>query len=61
MEDEESKKENKEIEVEGKIKLVTNSFENTRNEIDLQTKNDEKPDFAYKSTIDEPIMDTLVF
>lgn len=61
MEDEENKKEIKEIEVEGKIKLVTNSMENSRNEIDLQTKPDDKPDFAYKSTIDEPILTTLVF
>lgn len=60
LEDEENKKEIKEVEVEGKIKLVTSSHENSRNDIDLQTKPDDKPDYTYKSTIDEPIIETLV-
>lgn len=49
---------NKEIEVEGNIKLVIN--ESSQIEIDLKTKSEEKHVPIYKSTIDEPIKDTLV-
>ena len=57
--EEENKEPPKEAEGEGNIKLITN--DNSRNDIDLKSKPDEKIiSYSYQSTIDEPIWQTLV-
>lgn len=58
---EENAKENKEVELEGKVKLITNTRENSRNDIELHSKPDENLNvLPHKNTIDEPIRETLV-
>lgn len=58
---EDNQKEAKEVEIEGKIKLITNTRDNSIQNIELNTKVEENVQkVPHQSTLDEPIKDTLV-